>query len=172
MQQVTDRQAGFTLQYPSSWNVYTKQNDPSVDFIAGPDTKDIVLVRVFQNIGLSFGANEGQAEKQVVDQLLAGQKISIISTSEVSYGGLTGWEYVYSFVDQTTQQVGVHVHLFLFQKYRLHTIVFQALPNTKLSSLAPTFDKILASYRALPLPATSPTPLQLPSPAATPTPTP
>lgn len=172
MQQVSDRQAGFTLQYPSSWNVYTRPNDPTVDFIAGPDATDFVQVRVFQNLGISFSPTESQAERQVVDQLLAGQPISVISATQVSYGGLNGWQYVYSFVNQGTQQVGVHVHLFLFQQYRLHTILFQALPNTKLQSLAPTFDKILATYRALPLPATSPTPLQLPSSAATPTPTP
>lgn len=160
------------MQYPSSWNVYTRPNDPTVDFIAGPDPTDFVQVRVFQNLGISFAPADSQAEKQVVDQLLAGQPISVISSTQVSYGGLNGWQYVYSFVDQAKQQVGVHVHLFLFQTYRLHTILFQALPNTKLKALAPTFDHILGSYRALPLPATSPTPLQLPSPSATPNPSP
>jgi hypothetical protein len=173
MQRVTDRKGGFTLEYPSSWNVYTKANDPNVNFIAGPDTKDTVLVRVFQNLGLSFAPGDSQAEKQVVDALLANLPISMISTTAVTYGGMSGWEYVYSFVDQSTQQVGVHIHLFLFQKYRLHTIVFQALPNTKLKSLARTFDQILSSYRALPLPVQSPTPIgNLPTPAASPTPTP
>lgn len=171
MQQVTDRQAGFTLQYPSSWNVYTRPSQPA-DFIAGPDVKDFVQVRVYQNLGISFGPADSQAEKQVVDALLAGTKISVISANQTSSGGLNGWQYVYSIVDEASQQVGVHIELFLFQQYRLHTVLFQALPNTKLSSLARTFDTILASYRALPLPATSPTPAPLPSPSATPTPTP
>ncbi|MBV8527253.1 MAG: hypothetical protein JOZ75_02955, partial [Candidatus Dormibacteraeota bacterium] len=60
--------------------------------------------------------------------------------------------------------VGAHVHVFLFQGNRLHTIVFQALPRSHFDHLAPIFQKMLNSYRALPVPTASP------SPAATPTP--
>ena len=162
--QHVDPKGGFIVDYPDAWNVY-QPNDPGVQFLVGPDETDFAEVRVIDNLPTSFGPNDTQAEKQVVDQLLAGRPINVVSSVQVSVGGLPGWQYTYTFNDPKLG-TGAHVHVFLFQGTRLHTIVFQALPRTKFDKLAPIFQRILNSYRALPIPSASA------SPASTPTPTP
>lgn len=162
--QHVDPTAGFIVDYPDAWNVY-EPTDPGVQFLVGPDQTDFAEVRVISNLPVSFGTNDSQSEKQVVDQLLAGQPINVISSVQVLVNGLSGWQYTYTFTDPKLG-VGAHVHVFLFQGNRLHTIVFQALPRSHFDKLAPIFQKMLNSYRALPLPGASP------SPASTPTATP
>ena len=162
--QHVDAKGGFIFDYPDAWNVY-EPTDPGVQFLVGPDATDFAEVRVISNLPVSFGTSDSQSEKQVVDQLLAGQPINVISSLQVVVNGLSGWQYTYTFTDPKLG-VGAHVHVFLFQGNRLHTIVFQALPRTKFDKLAPIFQKMLNSYKALPLPSASP------SPASTPTPTP
>ena len=162
--QHVDAQGGYIIDYPDAWNVY-QPSDPGVKFLAGPDQTDFCEVRVISNLPVSFGANDTQSEKQVVDQLLAGQPINVISSVQVVVNGLSGWQYTYTFNDPK-YGVGAHVHVFLFQGTRLHTLVFQALPRSHFDRLAPIFQKMLNSYRALPLPGASP------SPASTPTATP
>lgn len=151
--QFTDRTGGFSIQYPDSWNRY-QPNEATVRFYAGPNDKDGVVVRV---IGLGATVNPGdtQVMKQVADRILAQSSVNIVRENQVTVGGLPGWEYVYTFQDPAG--TGVHVHVFLFQGSRLHILVFQALPESRLTALAGTFDKILASYRALPLPSGSET---------------
>jgi hypothetical protein len=160
--QHVDAKGGFIIDYPDAWNVY-EPNDPGVKFLVGPDESDFCEVRIIDNLPVSFGTGDTQEEKQVVDQLLAGQPINVVSSVQVSVNGLPGWQYTYTFNDPKLG-AGAHVHVFLFQGNRLHTIVFQALPKTKFDKLAPIFQKILNSYRALPIPSASP------SAAATPTP--
>lgn len=167
-----DAQAGFVIDYPENWSIY-QPIDPGVQFLAGPNDHDFVEVRVISNLPVNFAPGDTQVMKQVVDRLLATQAIAIVSTTQVNIAGLTGWEYVYSFRDPRAG-VGVHVHVFLFQGNRLHTIVLQALPASQLKLLAPTFDRILNHYRALPL---APTPRStgasgLPAPSATSSPGP
>ena len=162
--QHVDAKGGFIFDYPDAWNVY-EPSDPGVQFLVGPDESDFAEVRIISNLPVSFGTNDSQSEKQVVDQLLAGQPINVISSVQVVVNGLSGWQYTYTFTDPKLG-VGAHVHVFLFQGNRLHTIVFQALPRTKFDGLAPIFQKMLNSYRALPLPSASP------GASSTPTPTP
>lgn len=114
-------------------------------------------VRVTPNLPINFSGVSPQVTKKLIDDLLAGQAINIVSTTEVTYSGLRGWQYVYTFTDPKLG-TGVHVHVFLFQGNRLQTLVFQALPSSRLKGLAPTFDQILARYRALPLPSGAPSP--------------
>lgn len=177
----TDRAAGFSIDYPEAWNVY-KPNDPGVAFLAGPNQRDFVEVRVVPNLPFTFKPTDTQLMKQLIDGLLAKQAISIVSSTQVTFTGLNGWEYVYTFQDATSG-AGVHVHVFLFEGNRLYTLVFQALPAADLKPLAPTFDQVLSAFRALPVSASasaapsSPTaapssPTAAPSPTAGPSPTP
>ena len=165
--QQIDATAGFIISVPGNWLVLSRANDPGVQYTAGPDLKNFVAVRVFPNLGESFGPSDSQIEKQYIDATLAGQPINVLSTTQVVINGLPGWQYVYTFNDPKLG-IGAHIHVFLFQQYRLHTIVFQALPRSNIDKLAPTFQKILNSYKALPLPSTSPTAIPTPTPTPTP----
>ena len=168
--QHVDAPHGFIIDYPDAWDIY-QASDPGVFFLAGPhnDTQDFAEVRVISGLPVAFKPTDTQAMKQVVDELLANEPINILSSNQVSVNGLTGWQEVYTFQDPKLG-VGAHVHVFLFQGTRLHTIVFQALPRSRFDKLAPTFQRMLNSYRALPIP--SPSPGTSPTAAATPTPTP
>lgn len=142
-----DHNAGFTIDYPARWNVYRSQ-DPGVQFLAGPDGQDFVLVRVIAPLPLSVGSTDLQAMRQIIDGMLAKQPINIRSEQQVTLAGLPGWDYVYSFADPKLG-TGLHVHLFLFKGNRLYTLVLQALPASRWSKLQPEFEQILQRFRVL-----------------------
>jgi hypothetical protein len=165
-----DETAGFSLDYPASWNVYGSR-DPGVQFLVGPDDADFVLVRVIAPLPVCIGPGQTQAMKQITDGLLLNQKVEILREAQVSLAGLPGWEYVYSFADSVTKGTGVHIHVFLFQGNRLHTLVLQVLPQTRLHDLAPTFDQVLARFRTMPVAQTAPQSTPCPGVPQAPSPT-
>jgi hypothetical protein len=150
-----DRDAGFQIDYPSTWHAY-QPADPKVQYLVGPDDHDFVQVRVISPLPASFGPGDLQAMKRISDALLAGQPITIVQESQITVSGLPGYQYVYTFKDPSGQ-IGVHIHVFLFQANRLVTLVFQALPESQLKALAKTDDAVLASFTVLPVAAASPT---------------
>ena len=152
-----DPQAGFLIDYPASWKQYRSQ-DPKVQFLVGPDGTDFVQVRVVAPLPVAIPANDTQVMKRITDSLLAGQPIDIVQESQVTLGGVSGYQYVYTFPDTASGQTGVHIHDFLFDGTRLVTLVFQALPETRLKALAPAFDQVRSRFRVLPVPAASATP--------------
>jgi hypothetical protein len=143
-----DRAAGFQLDHPDTWRQY-QPSDPRVQYLVGPDDHDFVQVRVISPLPASFGPGDLQAMKRVSDALLSGQPITIVQETQTTVGGLPGYQYVYTFRDPATGQTGAHIHVFLFQATRLFTLVFQALPESQLKALAPSYDVVLASFRAL-----------------------
>ena len=150
-----DRDAGFQIDYPSTWHAY-QPADPKVQYLVGPDDHDFVQVRVISPLPASFGPGDLQAMKKISDALLSGQPINIVQESQITVSGLPGYQYVYTFKDPSGQ-IGVHIHVFLFQANRLITLVFQALPESQLKALAKTYDAVLASFTVLPVTAASPT---------------
>lgn len=150
-----DRDAGFQIDYPSTWHAY-QPADPKVQYLVGPDDHDFVQVRVISPLPASFGPGDLQAMKRISDALLSGQPITILQESQITVSGLPGYQYVYTFKDPSGQ-IGVHIHVFLFQANRLVTLVFQALPEPQLKALAKTYDAVLASFTVLPVAAASPT---------------
>ena len=144
-----DRAAGFQIDYPDSWRQY-RPSDPRVQYLIGPDDRDFVQVRVISPLPASFGTGETQAMKKVSDALLAGQPIDIVQENQTTVAGVPGYQYVYTFRDPASGATGAHIHVFLFQGNRLVTLVFQALPESRLTALAKTYDAVLASFRVLP----------------------
>jgi PsbP len=147
-----DHTAGFQIDYPDSWRPYAP-SDPKVQYLVGPDDRDFVQVRVISPLPASFGPGDTQAMKKVSDALLSGQPINIVQEVQTTVGGLPGYQYVYTFKDPASGQTGAHIHVFLFQANRLITLVFQALPESRLTPLAKTYDAVLASFKALPVSA-------------------
>jgi hypothetical protein len=152
-----DPDAGFLIDYPATWKQYQSQ-DPKVQFLAGPDGTDFVQVRVVAPLPVSIPAGDTQVMKRITDSLLSGQAIDIAQESQVTLAGLPGYQYVYTFRDAASGQTGVHIHDFLFQGNRLVTLVFQALPESRLKALAAAFDQVRSRFRVLPVPAASATP--------------
>jgi PsbP len=150
-----DHNAGFQIDYPDTWRQY-QPSDPKVQYLVGPDDGDFVQVRVISPLPATFGPNDTQAMKKVSDALLSGQPINVVQESQTTAGGLPGYQYVYTFKDPASGQTGVHIHVFLFQGNRLITLVFQALPESRLKPLATSYDAVLASFRAVPVASPAP----------------
>lgn len=143
-----DRQAGFTLDYPDSWQPFPTTDRSGAQFLVGPDARDLVEVRVI-TLPVTIGPGDVQGMKGIIDQILGIDKRTVLSETQVSHAGLTGWQYVYGITDKDGT-TGVHIHVFLFDGNRLHTLMFQVLPATGLKVLAPTFDEVLGRYRTIP----------------------
>jgi hypothetical protein len=152
-----DRDAGFVVDYPASWKQYQSQ-DPKVQFLAGPDSTDFVQVRVVSPLPVDIPPGDTQVMKRITDSLLSGQPINVVQESQLALAGLPGYQYVYTFQDSASGQTGVHIHDFLFQGNRLITLVFQALPESRLKGLAPAFDQVRSRFRVLPVAAASASP--------------
>lgn len=152
-----DRDAGFQIDYPAAWHAY-QPSDPKVQYLVGPDGHDFVQVRVISPLPASFGPGDLAAMKKISDALLSGQPINIVQETQVTVSALPGYQYTYTFKDPASGQVGVHIHVFLFQATRLITLVFQALPETQLKALAKSYDAVLASFTVLPAATASATP--------------
>jgi hypothetical protein len=95
-------------------------------------------------------ANLAGAKKLADGVVNSGKNVVMLrQPQQVTLGGLPGFLYLYTFDDPSSGERGGHAHYFLFQGATMITLVFQALPATNFVSLAPTFDRIAATFRAL-----------------------
>jgi hypothetical protein len=69
--------------------------------------------------------------------------------TETEQGGLPGLYYLYTFRDPVGGGTGVHSHSFLFKDKAMISIVFQAVAESDFGRLAPLFDRVAGSLRAL-----------------------
>jgi hypothetical protein len=142
-------QAGFELAYPTSWS---KMNppDPQILLLVAQGTQDSFLVRASE-LGAPVGPEQLPAAKRVTDQIVTANKTvqMIAEPKQITLGEFPGFVYFYSFKDPTSGQEGVHSHYFLFNGKTMISLVFQTLPKERFSASAPTFDKIISTFRAV-----------------------
>jgi hypothetical protein len=142
-------QAGFEMGYPSSWTKLSPK-DPQVLLLASQGTQDTVLVRASE-LQEAVGPQQLPTVRQLTDKLVTSNKSvqMITEPKQLDLGGLPGFFYFYSFKDSSSGQEGVHSHFFLFNGKTMISMVFQTLPRERFASVAPTFDKIAASFHAV-----------------------
>jgi hypothetical protein len=142
-------QAGFEMAYPSSWTKLSPK-DPQVLLLASQGTQDTVLVRASE-LQEAVGPQQLPTVRQLTDKLVTSNKSvqMITEPKQLDLGGLPGFFYFYSFKDSSSGQEGVHSHFFLFNGKTMISMVFQTLPRERFASVAPTFDKIAASFHAV-----------------------
>ncbi len=145
-----DPQAGFALDYPGSWN-RLQSSDPQVVLIAAQNAQNSFLVRVV-NLPFTVGPQNIAAAKQLTDRIVTsnGNVTLLKQPEQIEVAGLPGYFYFYSFPDSDTGQTAVHSHFFLFKGGTMIAIVFQVEPLAQFPALAPTFDKIISTFRTLP----------------------
>ncbi|MGI8864547.1 MAG: hypothetical protein ACR2JH_09155 [Solirubrobacteraceae bacterium] len=148
--QFRDPGGTFSGGYPSSWQ-RLQSSDPAVVALAASSDGASLLVRKTP-IGVPVSAvNLGRARKLTDSVVNSGKHVTWLrQPQQVTLGGLPGYLYLYTFDDPTTGQRGAHAHYFLFQGTTMVTLVFQALPAERISSLAPLFDRIASMFRATP----------------------
>lgn len=165
LEKFSDPQGGFSLSYPKTWRripvppgasdlrlvLSTGTPDPASPQNPNPPGNDGMWVRVIPS---------DQVEKKYVEfadeiKTLTGDKACgtegspCLRQEQVTVAGMTGVRFLYITPDGTGQN-SIHVQYFIRRdpQSKLYVIVFQAVPTTDLSGLAPTFDEVLDSFQA------------------------
>jgi hypothetical protein len=149
-----DDRAGFALSYPKAWVRATAPN-PEIVLVAAEhdparNVGGSILVRVTP---LDAPVERGQLgeTRKATDALVTSSEGVVLKAEpiETEQGGLPGLYYLYTFRDPVSGLVGAHSHYFLFRGSTMISIVFQALPDGHFGRLAPLFDRVAATVRAL-----------------------
>lgn len=148
----TDRQAGFSISYPSRWRRLTPGDNQVRLLVAGGGASGLVRTAP---LGVRVRPENLKAAKKITDNLVktAGRVRPLRRAQQVRLGGLPGYLYIYSFRDRGTGERGAHAHYFLFRDETMLTVVFQALPARTFTGLAPLFQRIANSFRTEPVAA-------------------
>lgn len=148
-----DAEMGISVDYPRSWK---KVDVPVADYRLAVDGGNEVAFTI-RVIPIQTPANASNLEnfKAVTDGLVgSNDTVKLLKQQAVSYNGMLGYYYAYTFVDGSVE--AVHSHYFLFSGHKMNVIVFQSLPDD-FQKVAPIFDKIIDSFRSDPdLPSTPP----------------
>src|SRR5262249_17404531 len=145
---VIDPSRTFSISYPKSWRRVQPGAADAVLLAEGPNGASL-LVSKTQISGPVTAANLPSARKLTDRVVKSGQGMTILrAPQQVTLGGLPGYLYLYTF-GQRGGQPGAHAHYFLFRGATLVTLVFQAVPASRVIALAHEFDRIAATFRAL-----------------------
>jgi hypothetical protein len=156
--QFKDPAGAFEGSYPKSWH-RLQTNQPAIGqnvlLAAGPSGASY-LVETTPLGTVVNASNLGEASAFTARFVHRGHDVKYLHPPQiVTLGGLPGYLYLYTFVDPKTGQQGAHAHYFLFDGKTMITLVFQALPSTGFLAMAPLFDQIATTFRALPAGAAS-----------------
>lgn len=144
-----DSERTFVAAYPSNWRLVSSSGNGLVLLATGPGGASL-LVREAPLHGQVTAANLGAGRRLADRAVNSGQQVrQLRAPQRVTLGGLPGYLYLYTFYDPQSGERGAHAHYFLFDGETLITLVFQALPASDIFSLAPEFDRIAATFRAL-----------------------
>jgi hypothetical protein len=149
-----DGKDGFALSYPRNW-LRLQSTDPSVVLVVSEkppeqNTGGSILARTI-TLANPVGQDQLAEAKKITDEIVTkGPGVELkFEPKAITQGGLPGWLYLYTFADQASGQRGVHSHYFLFKDRTMISFVFQALPETEFTRLAPVFDDVIATFRVL-----------------------
>jgi hypothetical protein len=147
-------EAGFALSYPKAWVRATAPNAQIVLVAAEQDPAKnqggSILARVTPLDAPVGKAQLGEARKATDAIVASSDGVTLkAEPTETEQGGLPGLYYLYTFRDPVSGRTGVHSHFFLFKDKAMISLVFQALPQDDFGRLAPLFDRVAGSLRAL-----------------------
>ena len=140
-----DDVARVSIDYPASWT-RLPSDDPEVALLAARSPSTSLQMRV-SAVGLAPVTRKTlPIARKFTDSLVAEDPRAqqLVAPVPVFLGGLTGWRYRYTYGSGANG--GAHDHYFLFKGGRMIQLVFQAAPAENLPALAPTFDKIAATF--------------------------
>ncbi len=146
LQKYSDSVGGFTLSYPKSWRsipVPPEGSDLRLVLSTGPPDPAAQVEQKYTEFDAEVKGLTG-------DKPCGTEGSPCLRQEQVTVAGLNGVRFIYTAPDATSGQNSIHVQYFLRrnQQANLYVIVFQAIPTTDLSGLAPTFDEVLASFQA------------------------
>ena len=144
-----DTLTDLSIAYPSTW-VRRIANDQSVRILASSHDDSAGVSVSIRRSGLTQAvtAQNLPLVRPLTDDLVRGDD-RITARDDpvaVTVGGLPGYRYTYTYTTADNTEAA-HDHYFLFRTGQLIQVVLQAVPSTRLTSLQPTFDRIVASFR-------------------------
>ena len=157
---------GFSIRLPGNWEIFNeRQNDPQIVMVAGVSgTQNNVRIRV-SPLPEPVVIND-ETPESVIAELQAqfdrfideGENVKeVLRRQRIRVNGVHGWQYLYTFTNEPSDQEGIHSHIFLLGGSRMYVLVFQALPTSAYGEIAGTFDEVFSSFELM-RPETSPTP--------------
>ena len=156
----------FTLRYPKAWRritvppevpdlrlvLSTGALDPAAPANPNPTGNDGMWVRVIPPDQVEQKYTEFGAEIMSLtgDKPCGAEGSACLGQEQVNVAGMNGIRFIYTSRDAISGQNSIHIQYFLRrnQQGNLYVIVFQAIPTTDLSGLAPAFDEVVASFQA------------------------
>lgn len=148
---LTDKKAGYTLNYPAAWTEVTD----TTGLNGAPDGH---VIRIADNNAFSIRTFPLQEKvdtknfddmRAVTDAILSTPDANLtrLATNNVKVGGLPAIYYLYYFPNGNER--GVHAHYFVFDGKKMHVLIFQVVPADSFGTYATQFDAILASFKPL-----------------------
>ncbi|MGQ0464814.1 MAG: hypothetical protein ACT4QG_05800 [Sporichthyaceae bacterium] len=137
-----DPAAGFALEYPPGWR--SEAIPGGVLFrVGGQDAVSVKRTTLAKPVDASNVADL----RAVTDAVLGAPEVGleVLEATPTTLAGLPAVQYLYTFDAGGVR--GVHTHWFAFSGTSMYTLVFQAVPDSRLSVLAPVFDAVVASFR-------------------------
>lgn len=137
----------FQISYPTSWKA-SVAHGPQTEMVAvGPNGDSFLITKASLSQAVGTG-NIGAGEKLAEKVIKRGDQAKILGKPELeTFDGLPTLSYLYTFLDPTTGNLVAHVEYFMFDGTTMITLVFEAVPSTRLTSEAPTFDKIASTFK-------------------------
>ncbi len=166
---IEDPEAGFSIKLPEDWQFFEQeQADPQIRMVVGtPGTQNNLRLRVSplpEPVVITSDTPDtviAQLQAQFDQYIDEGESVKeVLQRQRVNINGVQGWEYLYTFTNESSGEEGVHSHFFLLGGERLYVLVFQVLPTSSFEDYARTFDEIITSFRLIDEkePAASPSP--------------
>jgi len=142
---------GFSIAYPRNWT-RTVPPGNGLALLLDVGGTNAVSVRV---IGLQSPVRTAQQladVKKVTDGILgtANNNIQILHQETFRLNGMPGYYYLYTFPGANGGTGGVHAQYFVFQGRAMNELVFQAVPASDFSHLAPVFDQVANTFHSDP----------------------
>lgn len=141
-----DSETRFRLSFPVSWATQ-RVGGADVRLVAGPGGGDLMSIRVVSLDTGSAAPPTPDSLKPYLDTIVNEPGVTMLQQNQISMGALTGWYYVYTFQDSATKAQGIHNQYFMIRGNQLYSIVFQALPQSDFSPLAPVYQQVVNSIQ-------------------------
>lgn len=142
----TDRATGFTVEYPRAWR---QVNVPLADYRLALDAGNnaAMTIRVVPIAEPATTANLQNFKAYTDGAVALNSSVRVLKQQAVTYNGMLGYYYFYTFQDGPVE--AVHAHYFLFSGKKMNILVFQSFPDD-FERMAPLFDQVAESFRSDP----------------------
>ncbi|WP_156392318.1 MULTISPECIES: PsbP-related protein [unclassified Nocardioides] len=146
---LNDPVAGYHLEYPATWAEVASADTPAgpdghVVRIAGENAMSIRTFALERPVEASAVADM----RAVTDAILSSPKaqLTVLDVRETEVAGLPTIYYLYYF--PAGSQRGIHAHYFIFDRTKMHALIFQVVPDADFADYAKQFDQVVASFKS------------------------